>query len=69
MAIIDESENLPDNSTGNNTPKGWRLISKPIRQPDSDADELKTFIQTMQQRHERTPGKRKMGETEPPEAA
>jgi hypothetical protein len=69
MAIADESENLPDHSTGRNTPEGWRVISNPIRQPDSESDELKTLIQTMQQRHQRTPGKRKLEETEPPEAA
>ena len=69
MAIADESENLPDNSTGRHPPKGWRVISNPIRQPDSEADELKTLIQTMQRRHQGTSGKRKLEETEPPEAA
>lgn len=69
MAITDESENLPDNSTGRNTPEGWRVISNPIRQRDSEAVELKALIQTMQQRHQRTGGKRKLEETEPPEAA
>jgi hypothetical protein len=69
MAIADESENLPDHSTGRNPPRGWRVISNPIRQPDSESDELKTLIQTMQQRHQRTQGKRKQEETEPPEAA
>jgi hypothetical protein len=69
MAITDESENLPDHSTGRITPEGWRVISNPIRQPDSESDELKTLIQTMQQRQQRTPGKRKLEETDPPEAA
>jgi hypothetical protein len=69
MAITDESENLPEYSTGRLTPRGWRVISNPIRQPDSEACELKTLIQTMQQRHQRTPVKRKLEETEPPEAA
>jgi len=69
MAITDESENLPDHSTGRNIPEGWRVISNRILQPNSEAIELKTLIQTMQQRHRRTPGKRKLEETEPPEAA
>jgi hypothetical protein len=72
MAIADEadeSENFPDHSTARITPKGWRVISNPIRQPHSEADELKTLIQTIQQRHQRTQGKRKLEETEPPEAA
>ena len=69
MAIADESENLPDHSPDRSTSTGWRVISSPTRQPDSEADELKTLIQTMQQRHQRTPGKRKLEETEPPEAA
>ena len=69
MAIADESENLPDYSTGRLTPRGWRVISNPIRQPDAESDELKTLIQTMQQRHQRTQGKRKLEETDSPEAA
>jgi hypothetical protein len=69
MPIPDESENLTDHSTGRNTREGWRVISNPIQQPNSEAIELKTLIQTMQQRHQRTPGKRKLEETEPPEAA
>jgi hypothetical protein len=69
MAMIDESENLPDNSTGRLTPTGWRVISNPLRQPDSESDELKTLLQTMQQRHQRTQGKRKPEEVDPPEVA
>lgn len=69
MAIANESENLPDHSTGRHPHKGWRVISNPIQQPDIEADELKTVIQTIQQRHQRTPGKRKLRETEPPDAA
>jgi hypothetical protein len=69
MAIADESENLSDHSTGRNPSRGWRVISNPIRQAHSESDELKTLIQTMQHRHQRTVGKRKLEETEPPEAA
>jgi hypothetical protein len=69
MAIADESETLPDHSTGRNHPMGWRVISNPIRQAYSESDELKTLIQTMQQHQRRTQGKRKLEETEPPEAA
>ena len=69
MAITAESENLPDHSPGRITPKGWRVISNPIRQAPSESDELKTLIQTMQHRHQRTPGKRKLEETDPPDAA
>ena len=69
MAITDEPENLPYHSTGRiTTPKGWRVISNPIQQAHSGSDELKTLIQTMQQ-HQQTRGKRKLEETEPPEAA
>jgi len=32
MSITDESENLPDHSTGRNPPRGWCVISNPIRQ-------------------------------------
>ena len=69
MAITDESENLPDHSTGRITAKGWRVINNPMQQPTLEANELKTLIQSMQQRHRRTPGKRKLEETDPPEAA
>ena len=69
MAITDESENLPDHSTGRITPKGWRVISNPIRQAYPESDELKTLLLTMQQRHQQTPGKLKLEETDPPEAA
>jgi hypothetical protein len=69
MAITDESENLPDHLTGRTPPNGWRVISNPIRQPDLEADELKTLLQTIRKRHQRTPGKRKLEETDPPEAA
>jgi hypothetical protein len=51
-----------------NHPNGWRVISNPTRLPDPGADELKTLIRTMQ-KGRRTPGKRKVDETEPPEAA
>jgi hypothetical protein len=68
MSATDESENLLDHLTERINPNGWRVISNPTRQPDSGADELKTMIRTMQKgRH--TPGKRKVDETEPPEAA
>lgn len=69
MAITDELENLPNHSPGRNTPVGWRVIGNPIRQANSESDELKTFIQTMQRRHQRKPSKRKLEETDPPEAA
>jgi hypothetical protein len=69
MSIADESGNLPDYLTGRNPPKGWRVISNPIRQAHSESDELKTLIRTMQHRHQRAVGKRKLEETESPEAA
>jgi hypothetical protein len=68
MAATDDPENLPDHLTERVNPNGWRVISNPTRQPDPGADELKTLIRTMQ-KGRRTPGKRKVGETEPPEAA
>jgi hypothetical protein len=69
MVIADESENFPDHSTGCNPQRGWRVINNPTRRADSESDELKTLIQTMQQRHRRTQGKRELEETDPPEAA
>jgi hypothetical protein len=69
MSIADESENLSEHSTGRNPPEGWRVISNPIRQPDSESDELKTLLQTMQQRHQQTHSKRKPEATDHPEAA
>ena len=68
MSATDESENLLDHLTKRINPNGWRVISNPTRQPDPEADELKTLIRTMQ-KGRRSPGKRKVDETEPPEAA
>jgi hypothetical protein len=47
MAITQESENLPDHLTEGINPNGWRFISSQTGQPDLEADELKTLIQTM----------------------
>jgi hypothetical protein len=68
MSAADESENLLDHLTERINPNGWRVISNPTRQPDSGADELKTLIQIMQ-RERRSPGRRKVDETDPMEAA
>jgi hypothetical protein len=68
MTVTDDSENPLDHSAGHINPNGWRVISNPTRRPDPGADELKTLIRTMQ-KGRRTPGRRKVDETEPPEAA
>ena len=68
MFTKDESENLLDHLTERINPNGWRVISNPTRQPDPEANELKALIRTMQQGR-RSPGQRKVEETEPPEAA
>jgi hypothetical protein len=68
MSITDESENLLEHLTERINPDGWHVISNPTRRPDPEADKLKTLIQTMQERRQ-PPGKRKVEETEPPEAA
>jgi hypothetical protein len=68
MPTTDESESLPDHSIERVSPNGWRVISNPTRRPDPGADELKTLIRTMQ-KGRRSPGRRKVDETEPPEAA
>lgn len=68
MSATDESENLLDHLTERINPTGWRVISNATRRPDPGADELKTLIRTMQ-KGRRTPGGRKVDETEPPEAA
>ncbi|MDT5268333.1 MAG: hypothetical protein QOH49_519 [Acidobacteriota bacterium] len=68
MATTDDSENLPDHLTERVSPNGWRVISNPTRRPDPRADELKTLIRTMQ-KGRRSPGRRKVDKTEPPEAA
>jgi hypothetical protein len=68
MSIADESENLLGHLTKRINTNGWRVISNPTRLADPDADKLKTLIQTMQKRRQPS-GKRKVEETEPPEAA
>lgn len=68
MAATDDSENLLDHSPERINPNGWRVISNPTRRPDPGADEFKTLIRTMQ-KGRRSSGRRKMDESEPPEAA
>jgi hypothetical protein len=68
MFITDESENLLERLTERINTNGWRVINNPTGLPDPDADKLKTLIQTMQKRRQPS-GKRKVEETEPPEAA
>lgn len=68
MAATDDSENLLEHSTERINPNGWRVISNPTRRPDPGTDELKTLIRTMQ-RGRQSPGRRKVEEKEPPEAA
>lgn len=68
MTAADKSDVLLDHSTERIIPNGWRVISNPIRRPQPGADELKTLIRTTQ-KGRWLPGKRKMDETEPPEAA
>ncbi len=68
MTTKDESENLQDHLTKRINPNGWRVISNPTRQPNLEAKELKTLLQTMQKRQQ-VPGKRRSEETDSPEAA
>ena len=68
MASNQESENLLDHLSERINPNGWRVISNPAPKLVPEANELKTLIQSMQKRH-RIPGKCKMEETDPPEAA
>ncbi len=68
MSAANESENLLDHLTERINPNGWRLISNPTRQPNLEAKELKTLLQTMQKRQQ-VPGKRRSEETDSPEAA
>lgn len=68
MSSTDEPENLLDHLSERINPNGWRVISNPTRPPNPEADELKTLLQSMQKK-QRIPGKRKVEETEPPEAA
>jgi len=63
MSATDESEDLPDQLTERINPNGWRVISNPTRRPNPGTDELKTLIRTMQ-KGRRSPGRRKMDETE-----
>ena len=67
MSSTDESENLSDQGSEHINPNGWRVISNPTRPPDSETGELKSLIQAMKK--QRVPGRRKIEETEPPEAA
>jgi hypothetical protein len=70
MSSVDESENAPDQSSRRSScPNGWRVISNPTRRPDREADELlKKLIQSIE-KERRTPGKRRLDEVDPPEAA
>jgi hypothetical protein len=68
MSATDELENFPDHLTERINPNGWRVFSNPTRRPAHEADELKMLIQTVQ-RGRRSPGGRKVDETEPLEAA
>jgi hypothetical protein len=68
MAATDDPENPSDHLSERVNPNGWRVISNSTRQPDPGADELKALIRTIQ-KGRRTPGGRKVDETEPPEAA
>lgn len=63
----DESAKLSEHLSEHTNVKGWRVISNPTRQPDFEAGELKTLIQTMQAR--RALGQRKVEDRDPPEAA
>lgn len=67
MSSTDESENLLDQVSERINPNGWRIISNPNRPPDPETSELKSLIQNMKK--QRVPGKRKIEETDPPEAA
>lgn len=68
MSSTDESENLLDHLSERVNVNGWRVISNPTRPPDPEAEELKALIQTVQKR-QRIPGKLKIEEKDPPEAA
>lgn len=68
MSFTGESENLLDHLSEHINPNGWRVISNLTRLPDPEADELKSLIQIIQRRHH-LPGKRKIEETDSPEAA
>jgi hypothetical protein len=68
MAATDDSEDLSDHLSERISPNGWRVISNPTRRPDPGAHELKTLIRSMQ-KGRRSPGRRKVDKTEPPEAA
>ncbi|MGB7922617.1 MAG: hypothetical protein WCF57_05175 [Pyrinomonadaceae bacterium] len=68
MTIPVESENLLDHLSARINARGWQVISNQARQPDAEAKELKILIQTMQ-KGRRKPGKRKIDDKDPPEAA
>lgn len=68
MSSSDESENLPEQSSKHPAPDGWRVISNPAHRPEREADELKKLIQSME-KGRRTPGKPRLDEVDPPEAA
>lgn len=68
MSTKNESENLLDHLTERINSNGWRVISNPTRQPDPEADDIKTLIRTMQ-KGRRSHGKRKVEETDPLDAA
>jgi hypothetical protein len=69
MSITDESENLPDHLTERINSNGWRVISNPSCRTNPQAESLKTLIKSTQEELRRTSDKRKLGETDPPDAA
>jgi hypothetical protein len=68
MSSAKETENLLDPLTERINPNGWRVISNPVRQPTPEAHKLKTLMQTVQ-KQQRVPLRRRLEETDPPEAA
>ena len=64
----DETETLLDHLTERINANGLRVVSNPNHQPKPEAGELKSLIQTMQGRR-RVPGKQKVDEPEPLDAA
>lgn len=68
MSSADESENASDQSSGRTVPDGWRVISRPGRRREPEADELKLLIQSMG-KGQRKPGGPGPEGADPPEAA
>jgi hypothetical protein len=64
----DDETDVPEPPSERANARGWRVVSGPAHGPEPERDELRSLIQGMRPPG-RNPGRRKVEEEEPPEAA